>query len=224
MNPFEYLIKNLNHHAYFIHSFENAAIKLKEYLKDKFNIDHNQNPDFIHNKYELIGIDESRLIKESHNSKSFEEGKKKIYIIEADSITNEAQNSLLKIFEEPHTDVHFFIILPQIESILPTLRSRLNILGKVESDFDFSDINKFIKLSKKEKIDFVDNMAKEISDDNLSKKDAIEFLNKLEAFMYKKGVQENSNLLNKIIKAKDYIKDKSSSIKQLLEYVVLNMD
>ena len=222
MNPFEYILKNLHHHAYFIHSFKDSAHKLKEHLLNVFQIRHTQNPDFFHEKYEVLGIDESRRIKELHLSKSFIEGNKKIFIIEASSMTHEAQNSLLKIFEEPHEHSHFFLIMPSLDVLLPTLRSRLLVLEKQENEESSSEATKFLKLSKKDKIAFVDELAKSISDEEATKSDALEFLAQLESALYKNGVEKNSNALKAILKARDYMNDRSPSIKQLLEYVALN--
>lgn len=221
MNPFEYLVKNLNHHAYFIHSFKDGAHKLKEFLKKEFHIDHSQNPDFYHEKFEVLGIDESRKIKEIHLSKSFVEGNKKIFIIEASGMTHEAQNSLLKVFEEPHEHSHFFLIMPSIDVLLPTLRSRLLILDKQENEDASTEAVKFLKLSKKDKIAFVDELAKKISDEEATKSDALQFLAELESVLHKNGVEKNSNALKAIMKARDYMNDRSPSTKQLLEYVAL---
>lgn len=221
MNPFEYLVKNLNHHAYFIHSFKDGAHKLKEFLKKEFHIDHSQNPDFYHEKFEVLGIDESRKIKEIHLSKSFVEGNKKIFIIEASGMTHEAQNSLLKVFEEPHEYSHFFLIMPSIDVLLPTLRSRLLILDKQENEDASTEAVKFLKLSKKDKVAFVDELAKKISDEEATKSDALQFLAELESVLHKNGVEKNSNALKAIMKARDYMNDRSPSTKQLLEYVAL---
>ncbi|MDQ5893089.1 MAG: polymerase subunit delta [Patescibacteria group bacterium] len=221
MHPFEYLVKNLSHHAYFLHSFKDGAHKLKEFLKKEFHIDHVQNPDFFHEKYEVLGIDESRRIKELHLSKSFLEGNKKIFIIEASGMTHEAQNSLLKIFEEPHEHSHFFLIMPSADILLPTLRSRLLILEKQENEGSTSEVVKFLKLSQKDKVAFVDDLAKRISDEEATKSDALEFLAQLELTLHKNGVEKNSNALKAILKARDYMNDRSPSIKQLLEYVAL---
>lgn len=226
MNAFEYLLKNLHHHAYFIHSFKDSAHKLKEHLLNAFQIHHTQNPDFFHEKYEILGIDESRRIKELHLSKSFVEGEKKIFIIEASGMTHEAQNSLLKIFEEPHEHSHFFLIMPSLDVLLPTLRSRLLILEKQENEESSSEAVKFLKLSKKDKIAFVDELAKSISDEEATKSDAMQFLADLERVVHIRFVSNNfnendSHLLKAIMKARDYMNDRSPSIKQLLEYVAL---
>lgn len=215
----------LDHHAYFIHSFKDSVDKLKEYLLTKFNIDHKQNPDFYHEKFESFGINESRALKERHSSKSFAEDSKRIFIIEISNITHEAQNALLKIFEEPHENSHFFIIMPSIELLLPTLRSRLLVLPREidESDKDNSqEIKGFLKLSKKEKIDYVDDIAKRISDEEINKSYAIDFLNNLSLTLYE-NKEKNVLTLKAIVKAIDYMSDRSASVKQLLEYVVLTM-
>lgn len=214
-------IKILNHHAYFIHTFNDVIDKLKKFLKSEHNIDHLKNPDFFHESYESLGIDESRRIKDLHSSKGFVADSKRIFIIETKNITHEAQNSLLKMFEEPHEHSHFFIIMPSFESLLPTLRSRLNILNKKENDESTDEAEKFLKLSKKEKVDFVDALAKDISDEKATKSDAQRFLNSLETFLYKDGVEKNRVKLKAIIKVKDYMNDRSPSIKQLLEYIAL---
>ena len=226
MNPFEY-IKNLEHHAYFIQSIKDSAEKLKLFLKEKFGISHTQNPDFYHLKFDVLGIDESRRIKEIHLSKSFTEGGKRIFIIETFGITHEAQNSLLKIFEEPNVDSHFFLIMPSAEALLPTLKSRLLIIKNNDTENVknnlTNDAEKFLKLSKKDRVAFVDEMAKDISDEKLKKSDAQEFLSLLESAIYKKDGLKNTKGLRAILKAKDYMNDRSPSVKQLLEYIALSI-
>ena len=152
MNPLNY-IKTLEHHAYFIHRFKDVVENLKDFLKNKFQINHAKNPDFHYEKFETFGIDESRALKERHLSKSFKEGSKRIFIIETSGMTHEAQNSLLKIFEEPNVNSHFFLIMPSVEVLLPTLRSRLNIIKQTERQSPV-DVEGFLKMSKKDKITF----------------------------------------------------------------------
>ena len=218
-------LKSLDHHAYFIHFFKNAFSHLKDFLKNKFDISYKQNPDFYYEKFEILGIDESRKIKENHLSKSFKEGNKKVFIIECSGITHEAQNSLLKIFEEPNEDNLFFLIMPSIEILLPTLRSRMSIIKHNEENDNYSEeeIKKFFKLSKTEQMDYVDELAKKINNEKAVKRDAQDFLNALESYIYKKEGLKNTKTLKAILKAKDYMNDRSPSIKQLLEYAVLNI-
>jgi DNA polymerase III delta prime subunit len=221
-----HLLSYLNHHAYFVHSFKDSINNLKEHLKDKFGIEHSQNPDFFHEKYESLSIDESRRIKESHLSKGFIEGSKRIFIIETDSITHEAQNSLLKIFEEPNEDTHFFLVMPSVEVLLPTLRSRLYILNspdETQSGELIKTAQSFLKMNMKDRVAFVDDLAKRISDDEATRNDAIEFLAALEISLYKNNLEKNRAGLEAILKARTYLNDRSPSVKQLLEYVALSL-
>lgn len=223
MHPLDY-IKALDHHAYFIHSFKDSVTKLKDFLKEKFNIHSHQNPDFYHEKFEVLGIEDSRKIKEIHVAKAFSPGGKRIFLIEASSITHEAQNALLKIFEEPNEDSHFFLMMPSPHTLLPTLRSRLHIVRSPEEAVMNAELidaaETFLKLSPKEKIEFVDEMAKDISDEKRSKSDALDFLSALENAAYQK---KDTKALKAILKARDYLQDRSPSLKQLLEYVALNL-
>jgi len=224
MNPFQSFTA-LTHHAYFIKSFKDSFLHLKDALKKKFSISHSENPDFFYQKFEVFSIDDSRKLKEMHSSRSFKEGDKRIFVIEASAMTHEAQNSLLKIFEEPNEDNHSFLIMPSVELLLPTLRSRLQVIETVvdekEEKENHLEILKFIKLSKKEKIDFVDKIAKDISDEKIGKSDAQKFLQNLEVYLRDDGIEKNKTALKALVKASGYMNDKSSSIKQLLEYVAL---
>lgn len=223
MNPFQHL-HLLGHHAYFVHSFKDSVTHLKEYLKKKFNINHAQNPDFFHEKFDVLAIDDSRRIKDLHSSKSFLAGSKKIFILEADGITHEAQNALLKVFEEPHEDTHFFMVMPSVSILLPTLRSRLLVLETPHEEITvFTEIEKFLKLSPKDKVDFVDEIAQDITDEKATKADAQRFLATLEMALYQKGVEKNSEGLKAVLKARDYLNDRGASVKQLLEYVALSL-
>ncbi len=224
MNPFQYL-DSLTHQAYFLHSIENAFQKLADFLNKEHHIIHKGNPDFYYEKFEVLSIDDSRNIKELHSSKSFTEGGKRIFVIEANGITHEAQNSLLKIFEEPHEHAHFFLIMPSPEVLLPTLRSRLFILqsDREENVIGIKEAEQFLKLSKKEKIEFVDEIAERISDEKATKNDAQKFLGALEMVLYKNGVEKNAKALKAVLTAKDYMNDRSASVKQLLEFVALEL-
>jgi DNA polymerase-3 subunit delta' len=215
-------IKALSHHAYFIHAFKDGAQKLKDHLKDTFGISHAQNPDFYHEKFEVLGIDDSRKLKELHSSRSFKEGIKRIFIIESSGITHEAQNALLKIFEEPNKDNHFFLIMPSSEVLLPTLRSRLLIIKGEQENPLLESAEEFFKLSTKKKIEFVDEIAERIADEKATKSEALEFLASLEIVLYKKGIEKNTQALKAILKARDYMNDRSASVKQLLEFVALS--
>ena len=93
-------------------------------------IDHLNHPDVrvITPEEGSIKIEQIRQLKREAGYKLFE-GKKKVWIIEeADKLTLEAANSLLKILEEPPPDVVFILISETQEKLLPTILSRCEII------------------------------------------------------------------------------------------------
>lgn len=55
------------------------------------------------------------------------EAQTKYIVVGSNSFTNVAQNSLLKVLEEPPRNIEFIIISPTKSNLLPTVRSRLPI-------------------------------------------------------------------------------------------------
>lgn len=49
------------------------------------------------------------------------------FVIRTNQITGDAQNALLKLFEEPPHTARFFLLLPSADELIPTLRSRFHL-------------------------------------------------------------------------------------------------
>lgn len=61
------------------------------------------------------------------------EGRKKIYIVyDADKMTLEAQNSLLKTLEEPPSESIFLLLSQNIKNLIPTVVSRCSVIEKIK--------------------------------------------------------------------------------------------
>lgn len=71
-----------------------------------------------------IGIDSIRNLIGIIHKKPFLSSSKSVIIDQADIMTEEASNALLKILEEPPGDAHLFLITSRPASLLPTIRSR----------------------------------------------------------------------------------------------------
>ncbi len=69
--------------------------------------------------------DAKAVIAESYISES----KTKFIILGASSFNTISQNSLLKVLEEPPTNIEYIIISPTKSGLLPTIRSRLPIIN-----------------------------------------------------------------------------------------------
>lgn len=74
----------------------------------------------------------------------YDRGYRVIIMESAEKMTQEAQNSFLKVLEEPPTNVVFVLVTRNPEGLLPTVRSRCQLirvnLGEGESKEDFSAI------------------------------------------------------------------------------------
>jgi DNA polymerase-3 subunit delta' len=225
------------YHAYCIAA--GVIPKLKTLFEKEFGFNTVGNPDFHHISKESFGIEDSRRVKELHVSVPVGPSGLKIFIIETNSMTHEAQNSLLKIFEEPQVGAHFFIVAPSPEIFLPTLRSRMMVISPASADAADVEANDagsaqssheeariFMRLPIKEKIKFVDDLAAAISDEKATKQSAVVFLNNLEVFLGENATNEfakKRQALEAVLKARDYIQDRSPSVKQLLEFVALSV-
>ena len=89
------------------------------------------NPDikYIHTEdKKTIGVDTVREIVTDAYIRPFE-SRKKVYIIEeGDAVTEQAQNALLKILEEPPEYVVFIILVSNLSALLQTIISRCTIV------------------------------------------------------------------------------------------------
>ena len=116
---------------------------------------------FSPDKKASMGVETVRDIKKSLFFMP-NDGDRKVYIIDdAQKITVQAQNALLKFIEEPPASVLFFIVADKKESLLPTVVSRTRIISLAPSDN--ADIRRFLmsesKKSGGEQIDEAINMA-----------------------------------------------------------------
>ncbi|MEN9524314.1 MAG: hypothetical protein RL536_383, partial [Candidatus Parcubacteria bacterium] len=117
----------LSHHTYLLTGSDSAHSTLISLL-EKNNLVTNTNPDFFDRPYETFTIDNARELKLFHNTRPVTPDGKKIFVLRMNGITVEAQNALLKLFEEPADYAHFFIIISSAHLLLPTVKSRMRSL------------------------------------------------------------------------------------------------
>jgi len=94
----------------------------------KINHLNHPNVRIISGEEESIKIEQIRSLKRETGYRIYE-GRKRVWIIEeAGKLSLEASNSLLKILEEPPPDTLFILIIQTLEDVLPTIRSRCQII------------------------------------------------------------------------------------------------
>lgn len=210
--------KTLYHAYFFVGDKDKILSELIYFLEGDVGIDLQGNPDFWIGKFHNLNIDDAREISESSQKKDFVSGKK-IFIVQTDFIGLEAQNSLLKVFEEPTDGTHFFIISPQ-DNLLPTLRSRMQIISLQEETTSTQSI---LNLKLSDRLSKVKKITDSISDEEGTKQDAISFLNQIESEIYSKGVEKYSKELEICEKARVSLYDRGAPVKIILEQVMLGI-
>lgn len=209
------------HHAYFIVGDTEVIFpKLIDFIENTVKVKTGGNSDFWHGKFNTLTIDDVRGFSVLENRKDLSGGRK-IFIIQTDFITEEAQNSMLKIIEEPTQKTHFFIISPQ-DILLSTLRSRVVTIIPAFGDEESQKTN-FLKLKLKDRLSKIKEITEAISDEEKTKQDAINFLNEIELELHKKGVTNSARSLDICEKARAALYDRGAPIKIILENVVISI-
>ena len=83
-----------------------------------------------------IGIEAARDLQAAANLQPYEAAGRVIIIDNADTLTREAANALLKVLEEPHPNVTLILVTANDEAILDTIRSRCQIVPLRPIPFD----------------------------------------------------------------------------------------
>lgn len=225
----KHLDKNNLHHAYLIEGVREEI--LPELLKfiGSLKIKTLGNPDFTQIHIDSFKVDDARNLKSYAANKGFSVGKK-IFLVSVNSFLLEAQNTLLKLFEEPIENTHFFLIVPDTNSLLKTFVSRFYLIKKEDNEnLDSQEAEKFITMPLQKRIDFIKELLVEpeeedeilVSDSTRSK--ALKFLNALESTLHEKFLKNSSEFtfFEHIFKVREFLRMPGSSTKSLMESVAL---
>lgn len=231
----EHLDKNNLHHAYLIEGARDEVVpEILEFMR-VLNVETSGNPDFCNMFVDNFKIDEAFYLRDLGNQKSFSEGKK-IFIVCVNSINLQAQNVLLKMFEEPISDTHFFLIVPETDALLQTLVSRFYLIkhpSKIENEI--KDAKNFLNMSLQKRMDFLKELLpkkneevdvedkEDISKDSNNAK-ALKLLNALEVVLHSRFLENSStdrDFFNQILKVREFLRQPGSSVRTLMESVAL---
>ena len=237
------------HHAYFLVGDKEVILpKLIDFFEKRVGLNTSGNPDFQQMEFRTLTIENARALADAQERVAFAKGSSrpmKVFIIQADFITSEAQNALLKIFEEPTRDTHFFIISPQ-DHILPTLRSRMQIIkSEIMPRACLGNMARhalgIVNLKMKERLEMVKEITEAISEvksnqnslivrssedgfrEERSKQDAIDLVNQIEMELYQNGVEKSFDSLKICEQARISLYDRGAPVKMILENLILSI-
>lgn len=227
----KHITENNLHHAYLIEGKIDFILPELLLFLEKINIKTKNNSDFISLSFDVLKIQDAQYIKSLTNEKK-NTAHKRVFLITVNNFLLEAQNTLLKIFEEPKLDNHFFIISPDTNSLLKTLISRFYLIKTEQKKFINLEIaEKFIKKDLKERLLFIKELLlenKETEDNVLqisSREKAIGFLDSLELALKQNLLflkeKKNISKFEHILKVREFLKQPGSSIKMLMESIAI---
>ncbi len=178
------------------------------------------NPDIYTRAYTSFTIDDARELRDRASLRAVGGGGR-MFVIAAPAIASEAQNALLKTFEEPPAGARFVVIVPAPEMLLPTLRSRMQMLS-IDSGVSTSPIDtaKFLAAGGQARLDMLKPLLEKDDDDRRDVSGMLSFLASLETALGRKP-RDNAVGLKAIYRARKYIGDRGASVKTLLEQMSL---
>lgn len=189
-------------------------------LLGKEGFDTRANPDLYVRAYTHFGIDEARELRERAQLSAL--GGRRAFVIFAPQMTSDAQNALLKTFEEPAADSYFFLIVPSPESLLSTLRSRMQRLDVGAMAKDEAGAKAFLGASPHTRLDMLKVLLGKDEGDERDIARIIALLAGLEAALAGRiddpKVREG---LGAVYRARSFMNDKGALVKPLLEQVAL---
>ena len=211
------------HHAYLSEGPVALLPALARDARDRFGFKESLDPDVFAESFERFGVEDARALIARASLKTI--SGRALFAIGISSATTEAQHALLKLFEEPQEGTIFVLLSPH-GILLSTLRSRMleypSEIKLSEAGSLTSEAAKFLKLNKKSRSDFVVKMLK---NEEGAKERVRGFVNALEEYLAVRLRKSNSDEvregLEDIARVRDYLRDRSPSLKMLLEHLAL---
>lgn len=217
-------IKSLTHHAYCIEGAgPNAVQEFTAALRAAFGVSRGS-PDCIALSVPSFGIKDAHEMRGWAANRAIEGGKK-FFVLGADILTPDAQNAFLKVFEEPPPDTHFFLLVKTADFLIPTLRSRVEVVSarKVSTTEEVENATNFLTSSVEKRLARAEKIAKALKDEKMTRGEAAAFVSSLLSAARGNAPfpRARTNALENLLRAEQYAHDQSASFKLLLDHLAL---
>lgn len=222
----------MRHHAFAIEApREEGITRALEYLERELGMRGAGNPDIVILAHGLLSAEDARAAAVRALSAPLA-GTHKAVIIAATRAYHEAQNALLKLFEEPPPGVVLFFIMPALGGLLPTLRSRVHILkhvGPTRSHMP-ETTREFMSGGKEKRAAIIKKLASGQDDEarREARDTALALVNSIESIAYARfhvghsmSYMSIGKLLEEITVLRGYLHDRGAPLKQILEHLAL---
>lgn len=194
---------------------------VRSFLK-KEGIEVDRNPDAYVREYRQFSVEDARELRDRAQTKPIA-GARRVFVIVAPTMTNEAQNALLKTLEEPAAGATFFFIVPSPQMLLATLRSRSHILALASEKSESSvDVSRFLSMPPEKRLDMLKPLYAHDAHDERDLRGAMFFLQDLERALGTRTKDADAREgIAAVYRARKYLNDKGALLKPLLEQVAL---
>lgn len=206
-------------------------------IKAKYKIDENSKADYleirVQNKKSSIGIDQMKSLIVWSKIKPYNSKGKLACIFSAELLTIEAQNSILKILEEPNKNNTYVLLTNNFTNLLPTILSRCELIFDNTEYIKEIDINDFIKMDLIDRFKYVQKIY-DIKDSKEKSNSIIKLFYSLLKFFQKKlyiavkqqneqDIKTHSFNIDLINQCNSMIKSNVPA-KTVLNYMILNVN
>jgi hypothetical protein len=172
-----------------------------------------QSADVRHYVQDSFGINDARTLSVEASTKPLQ-GEHKVFVIAVRTIAIDAQNALLKLFEEPPSHARFYLILPASLPLLPTLRSRLAF--QTQTPMSMEDDGVFEEFARATYADRIACIADKVKTKDVAWMETV--VRGCEA-----AAHADRTMLEATLFVRTYMPYKGSSMKMLLEHLALTL-
>lgn len=215
-----------SHHAFALEAEPERGIEaVAEHLARERQKD--AEPEVVVLRYELLSVDDARDARTVALAAPTGKGGKAV-VIAATRAYHEAQNALLKLFEEPPPQVRLFLILPDLGELLPTLRSRVQVLPAPRKAAAVPEAARtFIDASPEHRSAIVKKLASGKDEDERRKNrdEALVIVNGIEAALYRAGSAparaRHAELFSEIAFLRECLRERGANMRMILEHLAI---
>ena len=178
----------------------------------------------LESEHVSFGIDDARALR-SWQELMPEAGKRKIHIVYADFITEQAENALLKTLEEPTANTHIIFAIPKPEVLLPTLLSRVRVVMPNAKEGSSLEAKKFLALGRGDRLAHIAKLVEKSDDDEAAaevRERTLSLMDSLERF-FASDMQKNREKLELILRFKKYLYIPGASSRMILETLAVSI-
>lgn len=227
------MLKDMSHHAYLVTGdIEQGLEAALAFAQRTLGTPDIGNPDVVTLRYGLLSVEDARTFQNAVMRAPIA-GDAKVIIVAATRFFHEAQNALLKTFEEPPAGTYVILVLPSEGMVLPTLRSRLIVLPIGEASDQASSIAKEFLASARpvqEKMvaKLLDRTKSDKDDEKaVARAEALAFIEGLTRIAYEKNLKAPSKELVAFLSDLDtftpMLHDRATPLKIIFEHLLLTL-